>query len=190
MTKKTKAAIREIYFQSMRHAVDVRSAGMAWKAGYLLARYVHVRELPYDRSAFREAENDKGIAQNLELRRCFQEGFQYVVDAVYSEHEAIYGGMEHWENIHKDKPHEKLCEALAQHLDDLATNKTLLCADGWAGRIETPCTILKETPKRFLVRVDADCSLPGRHVPKGRVLYIPKYAVRGARLAQEPEITR
>ena len=50
----------------------------------------------------------------------------------------------------------------------------LLCLDSWAGRTETEITILKETPKRYKVRLEADC-LKGK---KGAVLYVPKYAVK------------
>ena len=72
----------------------------------------------------------------------------------------------------------------------LEAAQTFVCTSGWAGRIETPCAILKETRKRFLVRVDADCLLPGRHVLEGREVYVPKYSVKGATPAQEPEIIR
>jgi hypothetical protein len=65
-----------------------------------------------------------------------------------------------------------------------------LCTDSWAGRAETPCTILKDTPKRFLVRVQEDCLLPGRHVKAGHEVYVPKYAVKGAGHEQEPDINR
>jgi hypothetical protein len=67
---------------------------------------------------------------------------------------------------------------------------TLLCTDSWAGRAETPCTFMKETPNRFLVRVQEDCLLPGRHVKAGREVYVPKQAINGAIPQQEPEITR
>jgi hypothetical protein len=67
---------------------------------------------------------------------------------------------------------------------------TFLCTDSWAGRAEMPCTILKETPKRFLVRVQEDCMLPGRHIKAGHEVYVPKYAIKGAFPQKEPEITR
>jgi hypothetical protein len=68
--------------------------------------------------------------------------------------------------------------------------QTFVCTNSWVGRIETPCTILKETRKRFLVRVEADCLLTGRRLLKGREVYVPKYAVRGATPTREPEIIR
>jgi hypothetical protein len=50
--------------------------------------------------------------------------------------------------------------------------------DGWAGRCEIPCDILKETPHRFLVRLGKDCMLPrGREATKGQEVYVPKDAV-------------
>jgi hypothetical protein len=83
---------------------------------------------------------------------------------------------------------KRLLVRFPRHTPDAA--QTFVCTDSWAGRIETPCTVLKETPKRFLVRVEADRLLPGRLVPKGREVYVPKYAIKGARSQQEPEITR
>lgn len=49
----------------------------------------------------------------------------------------------------------------------------VLYLNSWAGRTETPVKILKETPKRFRVELLQDC-LKGK---KGRVLYVPKYAI-------------
>jgi hypothetical protein len=91
----------------------------------------------------------------------------------------------------EDKSYAReLAMEFAQAVDGAKKELTLLCTDGWAGRIETPCEILKETPKRFLVRLGEDCCLPGRHVKAGRQVYVPKYAVKSARPQQEPEITR
>jgi len=67
---------------------------------------------------------------------------------------------------------------------------TFLCTDSLARRAETPCTILKATPKRFLVRVQENCFLPGRRVKAGHEVYVPKQAISGAIPQQEPEITR
>jgi len=54
----------------------------------------------------------------------------------------------------------------------------VLRMDGWAGRREIPCEILKETPHRFLVRLGEDCVLPrGREATKGQEVYVPKDAV-------------
>jgi hypothetical protein len=50
--------------------------------------------------------------------------------------------------------------------------------DGWAGRREIPCEILKETPHRFLVKLGEDCLLPGgRQASEGQEIYVPKDAV-------------
>jgi hypothetical protein len=59
-----------------------------------------------------------------------------------------------------------------------AKEKAILSLDGWAGRREIPCSIVKETPKRFLIRLEADCGLPGRYRRKGDEVYVPKYAIR------------
>ena len=56
--------------------------------------------------------------------------------------------------------------------------KGVLRTDGWAGRREIPCDILKETPHRFVVRLAEDCVLPGgRQAAKGQEVYVPKDAV-------------
>jgi hypothetical protein len=91
----------------------------------------------------------------------------------------------------EDKSHAReLAREFAEAVDAAKKKLTFLCTDGWAGRIETPCEILKETPKRFLVRLGEDCCLPGRHVKGGREVYVPKYAIKGPKSQQEPEITR
>ena len=62
--------------------------------------------------------------------------------------------------------------------------KGVLRTDGWAGRREIPCDILKETPHRFVVRLAEDCVLPGgRQAAKGQEVYVPKDAV--GRLADQ-----
>lgn len=54
-----------------------------------------------------------------------------------------------------------------------------LCMDGWAGFHKEPVEIVGETPKRYRVRLLADCRLPGRlrFGKKGDVVLVPKYAV-------------
>jgi hypothetical protein len=68
--------------------------------------------------------------------------------------------------------------------------KGVLRMDGWAGRREIPCEVLKETPHRFLVRLGEDCVLPrGREATKGQEVYVPKDAVeRIAELSMEATI--
>jgi hypothetical protein len=91
----------------------------------------------------------------------------------------------------EDKSHAReLAREFAEAVEAAKKELTFLCTDGWAGRIETPCEILKETPKRFLVRLGEDCCLPGRQVKAGHEVYVPKYAIKGAMPQQEPEITR
>jgi len=59
----------------------------------------------------------------------------------------------------------------------MSDEKAILSLDGWAGRREIPCLIVRETPKRFLIRLEADCGLPGRYRRKGDEVYVPKYAI-------------
>ena len=55
----------------------------------------------------------------------------------------------------------------------------VLVLDGWAGRERHPVEILKETPKRYKIKLLSDCTLPGaRRKQAGDVVYVPKYAVR------------
>jgi hypothetical protein len=84
----------------------------------------------------------------------------------------------------------QLAKEFAEAADAAKKKMTFLFVNGWPGSIETPCEILKETPKRFLVRLREDCYLPGRHVRAGREVYVPKYAIEGAMPQQEPDITR
>ena len=91
----------------------------------------------------------------------------------------------------EDKSHAReLAREFAEAVDATKEKLTFLCTGGRAGRIETPCEILQETPKRFLVRLGEDCCLPGRHVKAGRTVYVPKCAIKRSKSQQEPEITR
>jgi len=91
----------------------------------------------------------------------------------------------------EDKSHAReLTREFAEAVDAAKERLTFLCTDDWAGPIETPCEILQETPKRFLVRLGEDCCLAGRRVKAGRTVYVPKYAIKGSKSQQEPEITR
>ena len=60
---------------------------------------------------------------------------------------------------------------------------TILCLDGWAGRLEYPVEIIGETPKRYRIRALVDIKRPhgknGVHILlKGGSMLVPKYAVR------------
>lgn len=58
------------------------------------------------------------------------------------------------------------------------TTATLLL-DGWAGRERVPVEIVGETPKRYRVRLLAECRLPSRRRGKaGDVVLVPRYAVK------------
>lgn len=65
--------------------------------------------------------------------------------------------------------------------------KGILCVDGWAGRREIPVSILKETTSRLLIRLEKDCTLPGRGRKgvKGQEFYVPKYAIRREEIRRE-----
>lgn len=58
--------------------------------------------------------------------------------------------------------------------------KTVLCTDGWAGRRETEVEIVKETAKRYVIRILQDGTrIPGgRQMNKGDEVYVPKYAIK------------
>ena len=79
----------------------------------------------------------------------------------------------------KDQLEEAVWRARQQSEEQTSEIGTgVLRMDGWAGRREIPCEILKETPHRFLVRLGEDCVLPrGREATKGQEVYVPKDAV-------------
>ena len=85
---------------------------------------------------------------------------------------------------------QELAREFREAVEAAKKQMTFLCTDSCAGRVETPCTVLKETSKRFLIRVHEDCYLPGRNVKAGHEVYVPKYVVKGATPEQEPDITR
>jgi hypothetical protein len=54
-----------------------------------------------------------------------------------------------------------------------------LCVDTWAGRREYPVEVVKETEKRYKIRLNGNEILPGDRVePKGTEIYVPKYAIK------------
>ena len=53
------------------------------------------------------------------------------------------------------------------HPEEDLPQSGVVCTDGWAGRIETPVTVRRETPQRY------ECQYPD-----GRLKLVPKYAVR------------
>jgi putative DNA primase/helicase len=56
--------------------------------------------------------------------------------------------------------------------------KGVIRLDSGVGRRDIPCEILKETPHRFLVRLEEDCLLPGgKQATNGQEVYVPKDAV-------------
>jgi hypothetical protein len=66
------------------------------------------------------------------------------------------------------------------------SHRGVLCANGWAGRRETPCLILREIRKKLPIRLEQDCVLPGRD-QRGRKreeIYISRCAIRRDALHQ------
>lgn len=57
---------------------------------------------------------------------------------------------------------------------------TYLCLNAWYGRSEQPVEIVKETPKRYLVRILRDNTLVpgGRRLNTGDEVFVPKYAIK------------
>ena len=58
--------------------------------------------------------------------------------------------------------------------------KTYLCMNAWYGRSEEPVEIVKETPKRYLVRILRENTLVpgGRRLHTGAEVFVPKYAIK------------
>lgn len=57
---------------------------------------------------------------------------------------------------------------------------TYLCLNTWYGRDEQPVEIVKETTKRYLVKILRDGTLipGGRRMCQGAEVYVPKYAIK------------
>jgi len=57
--------------------------------------------------------------------------------------------------------------------------KAFLHTNSWAGHGKTPVEIIKETPKRFRVKLLEDTTLPGRNRSgkAGQEILVPKYAI-------------
>lgn len=58
--------------------------------------------------------------------------------------------------------------------------KPNLMMDGYAGREYVPVEIVRETPKRYVIKLLEDTQLPGRNRrgKAGQEVYVPKYAVK------------
>ena len=50
--------------------------------------------------------------------------------------------------------------------------------NSWAGRTETPCRIVGETPKRYRIETDTAIQLPSGRLEPGQRRLVPKTAVR------------
>jgi hypothetical protein len=56
----------------------------------------------------------------------------------------------------------------------------VVCVNSWAGRLEHPCRVVGETPKRWRIEVDKPTLLPPRNseLRPGQQRLVPKTAVR------------
>ena len=57
-------------------------------------------------------------------------------------------------------------------------DKAVVCINGWAGRIESPCYVIGETPKKYRIKADQDIELPRKTLFAGESALVPKSAVR------------
>lgn len=56
--------------------------------------------------------------------------------------------------------------------------QAFVCKDTFAGRVESPCRVVGETPTRWQIEVDKDTRLPGKVLRPGMRALVPKSAVR------------
>jgi hypothetical protein len=70
-------------------------------------------------------------------------------------------------NIYRDQDQESQERWPEEAVRRGEAQSAVVCTDGWAGRIETPVTVTRRTPKRY------ECEYKD-----GRKKLVPKYAVR------------
>lgn len=54
----------------------------------------------------------------------------------------------------------------------------VVCTEGWAGRIESPCRVIKETKTKYLIESDQQIFLPTKTLKRGQRTLVPKRAIR------------
>ena len=56
----------------------------------------------------------------------------------------------------------------------------VVCVNSWAGRLEHPCRVIGETPKRYRIEVDKQTALPPGFslLLPGQTKLVPKHAIR------------
>lgn len=56
----------------------------------------------------------------------------------------------------------------------------VICMNTFAGRLEKPCRVTRETPTRYQIEVDTPTLLPPRNTPltPGQSRLVPKTAIR------------
>lgn len=60
-----------------------------------------------------------------------------------------------------------------------AGKDAMLCVDTYAGRLEKPCRVIGETPKRYMIVVDKTTIVPvNRTLNPGVEMLVPKSAIR------------
>lgn len=63
-----------------------------------------------------------------------------------------------------------------------AKRAAIVCVDSWAGRTESPCFVVGETPKRYRIEVATATLLPKRPgwmtLQPGETRLVPKRAIR------------
>ena len=64
--------------------------------------------------------------------------------------------------------------------------KAVLCLGGRAGRRETPCENLRETPHSVVIRLEAESVLPAGQRGTDQEVKVPKHAIR----REDQELTR
>lgn len=68
---------------------------------------------------------------------------------------------------------------MAERVKPTIATAATLELDGWAGRRHVPCAIIGETRTKYLVKLGADCCLPGRRQGiAGKDYRVPKDAVQ------------
>ncbi len=74
--------------------------------------------------------------------------------------------------------HRKPHAGESESSQDTKGRPTVVCKNTWAGRIESPCRVVGETPTRYRIEVDQNIVLPRGVLRPGTSALVPKTAVR------------
>lgn len=58
------------------------------------------------------------------------------------------------------------------------SGSAVVCTEGWAGRIESPCVVVGETKAGYIIQSDQQIYLPRRTLEPGKRAVVPKRAIR------------